>query len=392
MKRTGTSEKIIIRRDLTKRNPREVQDAKELPLIARTVKPFRLALNRDILNLPSDVAQKQGTLNALRISPDFLESHKRLMQKTEAYFSSIMDTEEIPQDEAFHALDGKQTAFDNPAMQRIFNNRLVLEKIYLLAAKPGTKFTKNLIFELESILQTGRTDGKKDASRDYRGGEVYIADGTDQVVYQGPPPEQVKAMMPAFLEWMNARPQHHPLIDAALGQLYFLHIHPLSDFNGCVARALTLLYLMKNGFDCVRLFSISEAVFNGRAAYYQAIQAAESEYLDATVFVTYFLEAVLRQITSAIDELTKGPLNVSCLSDLLDKQTRTCLNRRQTVALRWLIKNDQRLSTRIYCKLNKCADETARKDFKLLEELDIIQSVGAGRSVEYELKPGEIAP
>ena len=392
MKRSGTSEKIIIRRDLTKRKPRELQDAKELPLLAKTGKPFRLALNRDILNLLSDAAQKQGTLNALRISPDFLEAHKRLTQKTEAYFSSLIDTEEIPQDEAFHALDGKQTAFDDPAMQRIFNNRLALEKIYILRARSGTKFTKSLVTELETILLTGRTDGKKDASMDYRSGAVYIEDGTDQVVYQGPPPEQVKAMMPAFLEWMNARPQHHPLIDAALGQLYFLHIHPLSDFNGCVARALTLLYLMKNGFDCVRLFSISEAVFNSRAAYYQAIQSAESEYLDATVFVTYFLEAVLRQITSASHDLTKGPINASCLSDLLDKQTRTRLNRRQTSALRWLLKNDQRLSTRIYCKLNKCADETARKDFKLLEELDIIQSVGAGRSVEYELKPGEITP
>jgi len=107
--------------------------------------------------------------------------------------------------------------------------------------------------------------------------------------------------------------------------------------------------------------------------------------------VTYFLETVLRQITSASHDLTKGPINASCLGDLLDKQTRTRLNRRQTSALRWLLKNDQRLSTRIYCKLNKCADETARKDFKLLEELDIIQSVGAGRSVEYELKPGKIA-
>lgn len=392
MERSGTTEKIIIRRDLTKRKPRDIQDAKELPLIAKTGKPFRLSLNRDILNLLSDAAQKQGTLNALRISPDFLEAHKRLTQKTEAYFSSIMDTEEILQEDAFHALDGKQTVFDDPALHRIFNNRLVLEKIYILAAKPGTKFTKNLITELESILQTGRTDGKKDASRDYRSGEVYIEDGTDQIVYQGPPPEQVKAMMPDFIGWMNARPQHHPLIDAALGQLYFLHIHPLSDFNGCVARALTLLYLMKNGFDSVRLFSISEAIFNSRASYYQAIQAAESEYLDATVFVTYFLETVLRQITSASHNLTKGPINASCLSDLLDKQTRTRLNRRQTSALRWLLKNDQRLSTRIYCKLNKCADETARKDFKLLEELDIIQSVGAGRSVEYELKPGKIAP
>ena len=391
MKRTGMSEKIIVRRDLTKCKPREIQGAKELPLIAKTGKPFRLELTGDILKLLPDVTQQNGALRPLRISPDFLESHKRLIQKTEAYFSSIMDTEEIPRDEAFRALDGKQTAFDNPALQRIFNNRLVLEKIYILRAKSGTKFTKNLITDLETILLTGRTDGKKD-TRDYRNGDVYIEDGTDQVVYQGPPPEQVKAMMPAFINWMNAPPQHHPLIDAALGQLYFLHIHPLSDFNGCVARALTLLYLMKNGFDCALLFSISEAIFNSRAAYYQAIQAAESEYLDATVFVTYFLEVVLQQITGAIQELTKGPINASCLSDLLDKQTRTRLNRRQTAALRWLIKNDQRLSTRIYCKLNKCADETARKDFQLLEELDIIRSVGAGRSVEYELKPGELAP
>lgn len=383
----GKSEKIIIRRDSSRPEHRNPVDARPLHFLSKDGDPFRLNLNSKILGLLSDIAQKQGVLNALRISPDFLEARKKMIQKTEAYFSSILDTEYIPFDEAIHAMERRKTVFENPALQRIINNRLVLQKIYLLACRSGVQVAKPLIKELESILQ-GRTDSLQE-TRPFRDGPVCILDGTDQVVYEGPPPDRVEEMMPLWIDWMNAAPQNHPLIDAALGQLFFLHIHPLSDFNGCVARALTLFYLRQHGYDCVRLFSLSEALFHSRAAYYQAIHSAESEELDATVFVVYFLEVFLRQINDALDVLTKGPLAVSGLNDLLDRETRKSLNQRQTAALRWLIKNDQRLSTRIYRKLNKCSDETARKDFRKLIELDILRSVGAGRAVEYEIKPGE---
>jgi Fic family protein len=385
-----TQNEIVSRYDLPEWHKVEslrLRNARELDLLSKTGQPFRLVFNHQILSLLTAIAEKQGALSSLCTAPDFIELRKKQALQTEAYHSSRIEGASASMENARGALTGKPQTFDDESLQMIHNNRLALE---LACRSRKKRFSKALITEIQSVILNHTHRQNPVRSGDYRKGPVFIVNGAGEKIYEGPPPEQAAAMMKELIRWMNGPPQNHPLIDAALSQLYFLHIHPFDDGNGRTARVLTNLYLMKNSIDCIRLFSLSEHIDRNRPVYYQSIHAVESHDFDATFFVIYFLEAVYRQLSDARILLAKGPLLVNSIKDLLDKETRLRLNRRQTAAIRWLINHDQRLSTRIYCKLNKCADETARKDFRQLIELGIIRSVGAGRSVEYELKSGEI--
>ena len=57
--------------------------------------------------------------------------------------------------------------------------------------------------------------------------------------------------------------------------------------------------------------------------------------------------------------------------------------KRQVKALRWMMESSEWISTRKYCKLNCCSDETSRKDFLQLLELGLIKAEGSGRSTQY---------
>jgi Fic family protein len=50
-----------------------------------------------------------------------------------------------------------------------------------------------------------------------------------------------------------------------------------------------------------------------------------------------------------------------------------------------MLNTPQIMTTKKYCKINRCSDETARKDFNGLVDLKVISPSGQGRSVKYIL-------
>ena len=55
-------------------------------------------------------------------------------------------------------------------------------------------------------------------------------------------------------------------------------------------------------------------------------------------------------------------------------------------AIHFMVEKSEAISTQKYCKLNQCSDETARKDFILLQDLKLIEAQGLGRSTKYIFK------
>lgn len=86
---------------------------------------------------------------------------------------------------------------------------------------------------------------------DYRKTAIVIR-SPERIVYEAPPPEEVEARMGRFLEWYNSggggwsRPIASAMpegriarpVEAAIGHLWFEAIHPFSDGNGRIGRAL----------------------------------------------------------------------------------------------------------------------------------------------------------
>lgn len=50
-----------------------------------------------------------------------------------------------------------------------------------------------------------------------------------------------------------------------------------------------------------------------------------------------------------------------------------------------MLEHPEKMTTRKYCKLSQCSEETARKDFNRLLEIGLIKKIGDGRTTGYLL-------
>lgn len=350
-------------------------------LLAKSDKPFWLVLIPEILSLISEISEDRGFLTSLKLPANYLRARSEAALKKEAYYSSRIEGAVTSLEAALRNMDKKTRNFADESMQMIYNNKLALELMHKHRGKP---FSHKIIKDLHKVLIYNTHKDRPITVGDYRKGPIYVVDGRGQVVYQGPPPEKVRDMMVEFVKWANQRPAVHPLVDAALVHLYFAHIHPFDDGNGRSARALSNLYLEKNGYDFINLLSPSDYFEHHKAAYYQAIQSAEAHGYDATYFILYYLEALKDQLSHVKAELQKES-KIKDIKEVLGKNTWGKLNKRQVKALRWMMESGEWITTRKYCKLNRCSDETARKDFLQLLELKLIKAEGSGRSTRYRL-------
>ncbi len=355
--------------------------AQNLDLLGKNGKPFYLVLVPKILTLIAEIAEDRGFLSSLKLPKSYIKTRSQKALKKEAYYSSRIEGAVTSFEEALRHMNRKVRRFSDESMQMIYNNKEALEFMFQHKAD---NFSKDVILGLHKILLYNTHKDKPIAVGQYRKGPIYVVNAQREVVYEAPPPDQAKKMMEQFVAWMNQKPPVHPLVDAAIAHLYFVHVHPFDDGNGRSARALSNLYLEKNGYSFINLLSPSDYFEHHRSAYYKSIQAAEGHGNDATYFALFYLEALKSELQKIKDELKKNQ-KTQGIRDVLDRETRTKLNRRQIKAIRWLLENASPMTTRKYCKLNKCSDETARKDFNTLLGMDLITTVGSGRSTTYVL-------
>ena len=67
----------------------------------------------------------------------------------------------------------------------------------------------------------------------------------------------------------------HPLVVIARFVVDFLAIHPFQDGNGRLARALTILLLLRSGYDYVPYASLERVIEENKQAYYVAVRASQ---------------------------------------------------------------------------------------------------------------------
>lgn len=358
------------------------QKSQSIELRAKNDKSFWLVMVPEVLSLISRISEDRGFLLSLKLRKNYLRAKSKESKKREAYYSSRIEGASTSLEAAFRIMDGKTKNFPDKSVQMIYNNKLALEFMH---RHKESDFTKDMICELQRILVYNTHLHKPITAGEYRNGPIYVVDGQGNIVYEGPPPDKAKIMMEKFVSWMNQKPPIHPLVDAGLVHLYFVHVHPFDDGNGRSARALSNLYLEKNGYAFINLLSPSDYFEHHKAAYYRSIQAVEAHDYDATYFVLYYLKALESELSKMKLELEKEAKKKN-LKEILMHDIKVRLNKRQIKAISWMLNNNESISTQKYYKLNKCSDETARKDFLLLQELKLIEAEGSGRSTQYVLK------
>ena len=139
----------------------------------------------------------------------------------------------------------------------------------------------------------------------WRPGGIHVRrEATNEIVYAAPDPELVPPLMKELVQWLPER-DAPPIVKAAMAHLNLAMIHPFSDGNGRMARALQTLVLVRSEHILDKRFcSIEEHLGKVRDTYYEKLALVGGKTwnptADARPFVRFCLAAHLHQAESLL--------------------------------------------------------------------------------------------
>lgn len=267
----------------------------------------------------------------------------------------------------------------NKSDQMILNNhealKFVLENLH-------RKIDEDIILEIYRIITKNTLDDADDVEK-YRNGSVIVCSATQETIYEGPNYEEVPKMMENLINFIKSDISIHPIEKASIIHFYFVYIHPFFDGNGRTSRVIQYMYLLQQGYDFFKFFSVSTVIENQKLKYYKAIKDVEDYDSDLTYFINFNSSMILESIIAIISRLGRVFGKDLIISKL--ENDGFYLSDRQKKCLHFFIKTEKgNMSIENYKKKYKVSYETARQDLNNLESAGIFQKVKIGKKNIYK--------
>lgn len=174
-------------------------------------------------------------------------------------------------EDAIAVVEEEEVAAPVETLQAVQGYRAALTYIIGLAEDPHFRFNEELARSLHYMMIS--YDAAKNPGR-WRPGPIYVRrDATGEVVYEGPPAEFVPALMRELVDSVQDENDVPVTVRAAMAHLNLVMIHPFSDGNGRMARAVQTLILARDGIVSPPFSSIEEYLGAGRntESYYRVL-------------------------------------------------------------------------------------------------------------------------
>lgn len=246
--------------------------------------------------------------------------------------------------------------------------------------------TEKVILKIHHLV-TEKTLPKEQCGK-YRTGQVYIVrrrpGQADEIVYRGPNSIKVRSLMRDLIDWIykSEKKNIHPIIVAGIVHREIAAIHPFSDGNGRVARALATLILYQRSYDFRKLFALEDYYNKNRQKYYQAISLGPVyKKADFTKWLEYFIEGFRQEIEQVKEKVISS--SITKIGKKLEKQI--YLNKRQVQIIDF-INTVGKISIRDAIDILNCPKRTAQLELQKLKKLGLIKQIGKGPATAYILK------
>jgi|TARA_B100000315_G_scaffold257169_1_gene305106 Fic family protein len=210
--------------------------------------------------------------------------------------------------------------------------------------------------------------------------------GKEKVHFEAPPSSQVPAEMIRFIAWFNGSQNMKGAARAGVAHLYFECIHPFSDGNGRVGRAISEIALSQELGHPV-LMSLSTTIQERQQEYYDVLSRASLGGLDITEWLVWFTGLVLDSQRQAKEQIAY----VISKARFWDAHADT-LNARQSKVLSRMFREGPDgfkggMSAQKYTKMTDCSKATATRDLAELLKMGAIRKLeGGGRSTRYDIQ------
>jgi Fic family protein len=214
--------------------------------------------------------------------------------------SNTIEGYNVTLDDAVAAVDGDEAlGAEREAWAAVVGYRNAMTYVLQLAKDPHFSLNDTLVRGLHYMMMS--YDLSKNPGL-WRPGSVFVQnDETGNVVYEGPPGEQVPELVREFLSELDSELESSPpLIAAAMAHLNLALIHPFSDGNGRMARCIQTLVLARRGILVPQFSSIEEYLGGHTDEYYDALTSVArgtwSPHNDARPWIRFVLNAHFMQL------------------------------------------------------------------------------------------------
>ncbi|MBU4098116.1 Fic family protein, partial [Patescibacteria group bacterium] len=209
----------------------------------------------------------------------------------------------------------------------------------------------------------------------------------DKTIAHVPPKEEfLNSEINRLINFANDKEEGmftHPIIKAIFLHFWIGYLHPFTDGNGRLARALFYWYLLKKGYWTFMYLPISSIIKNSPVQYANAYIYSEQDGLD----LTYFYDYHIRKIVQSLEEFKKYVNKVNLENKQIDITLgrEIILNDRQKQLIHFLLSEAQEgyVTVTSHMSLNNIARRTAFSDLKQLEQKELLKSRKEGIFTKY---------
>ena len=219
--------------------------------------------------------------------------------------------------------------------------------------------------------------------------------GREKIHYEAPPAIEVPDEMVRLINWYN---QTSPLggdktlpgiVRAGIAHLWFEVIHPFDDGNGRVGRAIAD-HALSQSLGYATTACLATAIERDKKSYYLQLEKASRGSLDASPWLDYFADTVIKA-----QEIAREEVNFVLAKTRFYEVYGNQLNDRQARMVSRVFAEGRKgfeggITTQKYEAITKCPNRTASRDLSdLVSKGVIVPLPGGGRTTRYELSVSE---
>lgn len=204
---------------------------------------------------------------------------------------------------------------------------------------------------------------------------AYNEKGEQITIFKPTEPWLVKKEMDDILYWTEEslrEKEIHPILIIANFIFEFLAIHPFTDGNGRLSRAITNLLLLQTGYEYIPYISLEEIIEEQKDEYYSSLRKTQknhkTENENIGPWLNFFLDTLLNQAKKA-EELMMN-----------DDPTKLLSGRQIEV---YSLFEESSLSVQDIKEKSEIPEQTIKQALRRLVSLKLIEVLGLGRGTKY---------
>jgi Fic family protein len=217
--------------------------------------------------------------------------------------SNSIEDINVSQEDAVAAVDGEDPAeTDRQTWRAVTGYQQAMTYILQRCRDHDFQFSVDAILAIHFMISQSDLEANPG---NFRRGWVGVRNTrTNEVVHEGVERERLESLMKELVDFLNAQPQTHLIIKAALAHLNLTLLHPFSDGNGRTARCLQTAVLANEGIAAQTYSSIEEYIGRNQAEYYDVLAATGgggfNPERDCKPWIRYCLTGHYRQLQTLL--------------------------------------------------------------------------------------------